>query len=158
MQLNDEAVQVMVCVRRRHPSELKTSGNKSHRRHEPSGNMDRQQKSSQQIPFGLSTRLLATRIGSLKSQSLRVVIRHVAVAVFIVSLAALRNTNGILTVAFGPVAASASHGKLEEVVCRARLAFGILVAVTTDVPFAPEGGLLIGALIAWALRRDGRRP
>jgi hypothetical protein len=38
------------------------------------------------------------------------------------------------------------------------LTFGILVAVTTDVPFAPEGGLLLGALIAWALRRDGQRP
>ena len=62
----------------------------------------------------------------MKSQSFRVVIRHVAVAVFIVSLAALRNTNAILTVAFGPVAASASHGKVEEVVCRARVAFGIL--------------------------------
>jgi hypothetical protein len=29
------------------------------------------------------------------------------------------------------------------------LAVGIVVSVTTDVPLAPEGGLLLGALIAW---------
>jgi len=29
------------------------------------------------------------------------------------------------------------------------LALGILVSVTTDVPLAPEGGLLLGALVAW---------
>lgn len=36
------------------------------------------------------------------------------------------------------------------------LAVGILVSVTTDVPFAPEVGLVLGALIAWFSRRDGR--
>jgi hypothetical protein len=35
------------------------------------------------------------------------------------------------------------------------LALGILVSVTTDVPFAPEIGLLLGALIGW-LARSGR--
>jgi hypothetical protein len=29
------------------------------------------------------------------------------------------------------------------------LAVGILVSVTTDVPLAPEVGLLLGALIGW---------
>ena len=29
------------------------------------------------------------------------------------------------------------------------LALGILVSVTTDVPFAPEIGLLVGALVGW---------
>jgi len=33
------------------------------------------------------------------------------------------------------------------------LALGILVSVTTDVPFAPEIGLVLGALLAWLLRR-----
>jgi hypothetical protein len=31
---------------------------------------------------------------------------------------------------------------------------GILVSLTTDVPFAPEGGLVLGALVGWLLRRD----
>jgi F0F1-type ATP synthase assembly protein I len=35
------------------------------------------------------------------------------------------------------------------------LALGILVSVTTDVPFAPEAGLLLGALVGWFSR--GRR-
>ena len=30
---------------------------------------------------------------------------------------------------------------------------GILVSVTTDVPLAPEAGLVIGALVAWLSRR-----
>lgn len=34
------------------------------------------------------------------------------------------------------------------------LALGILVSVTTDVPLAPEGGLLLGALVGWLSRRD----
>lgn len=34
------------------------------------------------------------------------------------------------------------------------LALGILVAVTTDVPLAPEAGLLLGALVGWFLRRE----
>jgi hypothetical protein len=29
------------------------------------------------------------------------------------------------------------------------VALGILVSVTTDVPFAPEVGLLLGALVGW---------
>ena len=34
------------------------------------------------------------------------------------------------------------------------LALGILVSVTTDVPLAPEIGLLLGAAAGWLLRRD----
>jgi hypothetical protein len=37
------------------------------------------------------------------------------------------------------------------------VALGILVSVTTDVPFAPEAGLLLGAFVGWFLRRDGAR-
>jgi hypothetical protein len=33
----------------------------------------------------------------------------------------------------------------------AGLAVGIVVSVLTDVPFAPEIGLLLGLLIGWAL-------
>ncbi len=33
------------------------------------------------------------------------------------------------------------------------LALGILVAVTTDVPFAPEIGVVLGVLIGWLSRR-----
>jgi hypothetical protein len=35
------------------------------------------------------------------------------------------------------------------------LALGILVSVTTDVPFAPEAGLVLGALVGWLSRRVG---
>jgi hypothetical protein len=35
------------------------------------------------------------------------------------------------------------------------LALGILVSVTTDIPFAPEAGLLLGALAGWFSRRVG---
>ena len=34
------------------------------------------------------------------------------------------------------------------------LALGILVAVTTDVPLAPEGGLIIGGLAGWLTSRE----
>ena len=34
------------------------------------------------------------------------------------------------------------------------LALGIVVSVTTDVPFAPEAGLVLGALTGWLLRRE----
>ena len=34
------------------------------------------------------------------------------------------------------------------------VAAGIVVSVTTDFPLAPEAGLLLGALIAWLIRRD----
>jgi hypothetical protein len=33
------------------------------------------------------------------------------------------------------------------------LALGILVSAATDVPFAPEVGLVLGALIGWLSRR-----
>jgi hypothetical protein len=33
------------------------------------------------------------------------------------------------------------------------LAVGILVSVITDVPFAPEIGLVLGALVGWLARR-----
>ena len=34
------------------------------------------------------------------------------------------------------------------------LALGIIVSLATDVPLAPELGLVLGALAAWLLRRD----
>jgi hypothetical protein len=34
------------------------------------------------------------------------------------------------------------------------LALGILVSVTTEVPFAPEAGLVLGGLVGWLSRRD----
>jgi len=34
------------------------------------------------------------------------------------------------------------------------LALGIVVSVTTDVPLAPEAGLILGALLGWLSRRD----
>jgi hypothetical protein len=34
------------------------------------------------------------------------------------------------------------------------LALGILVSVTTDVPLAPEAGLLLGVLVGWLSRRN----
>jgi hypothetical protein len=34
------------------------------------------------------------------------------------------------------------------------LALGILVSVTTDIPLAPEGGLVLGALAGWLSRRN----
>jgi hypothetical protein len=37
------------------------------------------------------------------------------------------------------------------------LALGIVVSVTTDLPFAPEGGLVLGALLGWLSRRKGTR-
>jgi len=33
------------------------------------------------------------------------------------------------------------------------LALGIVVSVITDVPFAPEAGLVLGALVGWFSRR-----
>ena len=35
------------------------------------------------------------------------------------------------------------------------LALGILVSVTTDLPLAPEAGLVLGALIGWLSSRVG---
>jgi hypothetical protein len=34
------------------------------------------------------------------------------------------------------------------------LALGIVVSVTTDIPLAPEVGLVLGALVGWLSRRD----
>ena len=34
------------------------------------------------------------------------------------------------------------------------LALGIVVSVATDLPFAPEGGLVLGALAGWLSRRS----
>jgi Flp pilus assembly protein TadB len=33
------------------------------------------------------------------------------------------------------------------------LVLGVLVSVTTDVPLAPEAGLVLGALVGWLLLR-----
>jgi hypothetical protein len=33
-------------------------------------------------------------------------------------------------------------------------ALGIVISVTTDVPLAPEAGLVLGALLGWLSRRD----
>jgi hypothetical protein len=35
------------------------------------------------------------------------------------------------------------------------LALGILVSVTTDVPLAPEAGVVLGAFAGWLSRRTG---
>ena len=35
----------------------------------------------------------------------------------------------------------------------AGLALGILVSVSSDIPFAPEIGLALGALVGWLSRR-----
>ena len=34
------------------------------------------------------------------------------------------------------------------------LTLGILVSVTTDLPLAPEVGLLLGVLVGWLARRE----
>jgi len=34
------------------------------------------------------------------------------------------------------------------------LTLGIVIALTTDVPVAPEAGLVLGALMGWLSRRD----
>jgi hypothetical protein len=33
------------------------------------------------------------------------------------------------------------------------LAVGVVVSVTTDVPLAPEAGVVLGALVGWLSRR-----
>jgi hypothetical protein len=38
------------------------------------------------------------------------------------------------------------------------LALGILVSVTTDVPLAPEAGLLLGASVGWFAHARRHRP
>jgi hypothetical protein len=37
----------------------------------------------------------------------------------------------------------------------AGLALGIVISLATDVPLAPEVGLVIGGLVGWLSRRDG---
>ena len=37
------------------------------------------------------------------------------------------------------------------------LALGIVVSVTTDVPLAPEAGLVLGALVGWLSCRGAKR-
>jgi hypothetical protein len=58
-----------------------------------------------------------------------------------------------------PVGASRNRGRIWYVVVGAvvGVALGILVSVTTDVPFAPEAGLVLGGLLGWLVRRDGAR-
>jgi hypothetical protein len=34
-------------------------------------------------------------------------------------------------------------------------ALGLVVSLTTDIPFAPEAGLVLGALFGWLSRRVG---
>ena len=34
------------------------------------------------------------------------------------------------------------------------LALGILIGLTTDIPLAPEAGLVLGAVAGWRLRRE----
>ncbi|MGZ6563734.1 MAG: hypothetical protein ACXVH1_29920 [Solirubrobacteraceae bacterium] len=34
------------------------------------------------------------------------------------------------------------------------LALGIIVSVTTEVPLAPEAGLVLGGVVCWLSRRD----
>jgi hypothetical protein len=36
----------------------------------------------------------------------------------------------------------------------AGLALGIVISLTTDVPLAPEVGLVLGALAGWLVRRN----
>ena len=38
------------------------------------------------------------------------------------------------------------------------LALGILVGLSTDVPFAPEAGLVIGVVVGWLSRRMSTKP
>jgi hypothetical protein len=35
------------------------------------------------------------------------------------------------------------------------LVLGIVVSVATDLPFAPEGGLVLGGFLGWLSRRKG---
>ena len=37
------------------------------------------------------------------------------------------------------------------------LAVGIVVSVTTDVPFAPEAGIVLGGLVGWLAHRSRGR-
>jgi hypothetical protein len=46
-----------------------------------------------------------------------------------------------------------SDGAVIALAAVAGLALGIVVSVTTDLPLAPEAGLLLGALAGWLARR-----
>jgi hypothetical protein len=46
-----------------------------------------------------------------------------------------------------------SDGAMIAIGAALGLALGILVSVTTDLPLAPEAGLVLGALIGWISRR-----
>ena len=46
------------------------------------------------------------------------------------------------------------EGAVIAIGAAAGLALGIVVSVATDLPLAPEVGLLVGGLAAWLWRRD----
>jgi hypothetical protein len=50
-----------------------------------------------------------------------------------------------------------STGAVVAIGAVAGLALGILVSVTTDVPLAPEAGLVLGGLVGWLSLRDAGR-
>ena len=39
----------------------------------------------------------------------------------------------------------------------AGLVLGVLISVTTDIPLAPEAGLVLGALVGWLAARNRDR-
>ena len=47
-----------------------------------------------------------------------------------------------------------SNGAVIAVGAVIGLAIGVVVSLATDIPLAPEGGLLLGALGGWLWRRD----
>jgi hypothetical protein len=49
---------------------------------------------------------------------------------------------------------SMSVGQAIAVGAATGLVLGVVVSLTTDVPFAPEGGLILGVLVAWLSRRN----
>ena len=46
-----------------------------------------------------------------------------------------------------------STGAATAIGAVAGLALGVLVSVSSDIPFAPETGLVLGALVGWLSRR-----
>lgn len=53
------------------------------------------------------------------------------------------------------VRAAMSTGVAIAVGAVAGMVLGVVVSLTTDVPLAPEVGLVLGALGGWLSRRDG---
>jgi hypothetical protein len=49
---------------------------------------------------------------------------------------------------------SVSDGAVIAIGAALGLVIGLVVSVTTDVPLAPEAGLLLGALAGWLSRRE----